>query len=164
MTNDRRHYAPRRPGHDYTRAGMYFVTVRTQHGLPLFGTVEGSSMQRSPAGEMVAGWWAQLPRKYAALATDAFVVMPNHIHGILVLEQSGAVALPAVMQWFKAMTTNAYIRGVRDQGWARFPGKLWQRSYHDRVIRSGVERDRIRQYIRANPANWHRDAFRNDTH
>jgi REP element-mobilizing transposase RayT len=61
------------------------------------------------------------------------------------------------MQWFKTMTTNAYIRGVKNDDWRPFPGKLWQRSFHDRIIRDGRELARIRRYIANNPAKWDED-------
>ena len=65
--------------------------------------------------------------------------------------------LSQVMQWFKTMTTNAYIRGVKNDGWRPFPGKLWQRSFHDRIVRDRDELDRIRRYIVNNPARWEED-------
>ena len=58
------------------------------------------------------------------------------------------------MQWFKTMTTNGYIRGVKTLGWTPFPGQLWQRDYYERVIRNPAELDAIRLYIANNPAQW----------
>jgi putative transposase len=65
--------------------------------------------------------------------------------------------LPAVVQWFKVMTTNAYIRGVKHNGWTPFAGKLWQRNYWERVIRNEEELNLIREYIHNNPAQWESD-------
>jgi REP element-mobilizing transposase RayT len=65
-----------------------------------------------------------------------------------------------VIQWFKTMTTNGYIRGVKQNGWPPFPGKLWQRNYWEHIVRSETEMRRIRQYIRNNPENWDSDTFR----
>ena len=65
--------------------------------------------------------------------------------------------LPAVVQWFKTMTTNAYIRGVKHNGWTPFAGKLWQRNYWERVIRNEEELNLIREYIHNNPAQWESD-------
>ena len=62
--------------------------------------------------------------------------------------------LQEVVQWFKTMTTNGYIRGIRRSGWSAFTGKLWQRSYYERVIRNEDELNRARQYILDNPAKW----------
>lgn len=62
--------------------------------------------------------------------------------------------LRTVVQWFKTMTTNEYIRGVKNLGWTPFAGKLWQRNYYEHIIRNQDELIRIRQYIRDNPLNW----------
>jgi REP element-mobilizing transposase RayT len=66
--------------------------------------------------------------------------------------------LQTIVQWFKTMTTNAYIHGVNQHGWAPFPGRLWQRNYYERIIRSEDDRDRARRYIEENPVQWNLDA------
>ncbi|MCP4679173.1 MAG: hypothetical protein GY854_27505 [Deltaproteobacteria bacterium] len=63
------------------------------------------------------------------------------------------------VSWFKRMATNEYIRGVKQHGWARFPGRLWQRNYYDRIIRNENELNRIREYIIHNPAGWDNDDY-----
>ncbi len=102
------------------------------------------------------------------------VVMPNHIHGIIVIvgadlrvrpdrtdtDNEGAhigAPLPKIVQWFKTMTTNEYIIGVKQHGWPPFHSKLWQRNYYERIIRNDTELDRVRQYIHDNPLNWDTD-------
>ena len=62
-----------------------------------------------------------------------------------------------IVNWFKTMTTNQYIRGVKQNGWLPFPGKLWQRNYYEHIIRSEEELNHIRQYIAENPLNWRTD-------
>jgi REP element-mobilizing transposase RayT len=64
-----------------------------------------------------------------------------------------------IVDWFKTMTTNEYIRAVKDLGWPPFPGKLWQRGYYEHIVRDGNDMDRIRQYILDNPANWETDEY-----
>jgi hypothetical protein len=66
----------------------------------------------------------------------------------------GARPYPAIVQWFKTMTTNEYLRGVKTSGWAPFQGQLWQRNYYEHVIRDEESLNRIRQYILSNPAQW----------
>ena len=68
-----------------------------------------------------------------------------------------AETIPKVMQWFKTMTTNAYIRGVRTKGWEPFQARLWQRSYYERVIRNENELYQARRYIAGNPSKWTED-------
>ena len=62
-----------------------------------------------------------------------------------------------IVNWFKTMTTNQYIRGVKQNGWSPFPGKLWQRDYYEHIIRNEKELNHIRQYIAENPVNWRTD-------
>ena len=62
-----------------------------------------------------------------------------------------------MIQWFKTMTTNEYIRGVKSLGWRPFAGKLWQRDYYEHIIRNESEWDRIHRYIEANPVRWKAD-------
>ncbi len=74
---------------------------------------------------------------------------------------TGAIPLPRpdpeIVQWFKTMTTNEYIRGVGTLGWSPFPGKLWQWNYYEHVIRDEVSLNRIREYIVNNPPQWEMD-------
>ena len=150
--------SPRLNGYDDTQAGAYFVSLCQQNRVSLFGEIADGELRLNAAGEMVCAWWERLPDKYPSLEIDHFVVMPNHFHGIVLLDgrQPG---LSTAMQWFKAMTTNAYIRGVKEQGWTPFERHLWQRSFHDHIIRDERGLDMIRGYITANPARWNEDKF-----
>lgn len=67
------------------------------------------------------------------------------------------VPLPKILQWFKTMTTNEYIRSVKQFNWPPFTGRLWQRNYYEHVLLDGEELNRICQYIRDNPSNWETD-------
>ena len=154
-------------GYDYGQSGAYFVTVCTQGRTCLFGNVAEGQMQSNEAGRMVERWWLELNRKFPTVKTDDYVVMPNHFHGILAIQvgadlrvgpapegaHTGA-PLPTIVQWFKTMTTNEYIRGVKSASWPSFNGQLWQRSFYEHVIRDDGSLNRIRQYILDNPARW----------
>jgi REP element-mobilizing transposase RayT len=195
-------------GYDYASAGAYLVTICAQDRACVFGTIADGVMQANDAGRMVERWWNELPRAFADTETDAFVVMPNHVHGVVVLvgadlrvcptdvadqrvcpdggatgvvgdagdrvegEHVGSplqgspqpdtperkpprrASLPRVVQWFKTMTTNEYIRGVRRNGWPAFRGRLWQRNYYEQIIRDEGSLNRVRAYVSANPARW----------
>ncbi|RMH72352.1 MAG: hypothetical protein D6675_04580, partial [Gemmatimonadetes bacterium] len=65
--------------------------------------------------------------------------------------------LPKIVQWFKTMTTNEYIRHVKNDGWAPFHKRLWQRNYYEHIIRDDGSLYRIRKYIATNPLRWNRD-------
>ena len=172
-------------GYDYSQPGVYFVTVCTQSRKCLFGGIVAGEMVLNDAGRMVEKWCFALEDKFPDIQCDEYIVMPNHFHCIVVNvgadqrvcpddgqscrivpmvmgehntmgEHTGS-PLRAVVQWFKTMTTNEYIRGVKQNGWLRFDGKLWQRNYYDHIIRNENELNRIRQYIVNNPANWELD-------
>ena len=164
-------------GYDYSQPGAYFVTICTQDRAALFGEIKDGEMRLNDAGRMVERWWVDLANKFQSVKIDKYVVMPNHFDGIVsivgadlgVCPGAGArnssgekgahvgAPLPQIIQWFKSMTTNEYIRGVRRLGWPAFSGKLWQRGYYDHIIRSDQALDRIREYIVNNPAKWGED-------
>jgi REP element-mobilizing transposase RayT len=91
-------------------------------------------------------------------------MMPNHFHGIVGIgteddDQPPYPSVISVMGWFKSTTTVEYIRGVKEYGWPRYMKHLWLEGYHDRVIRSDRELERIRAYIETNAPNWQKDGF-----
>ena len=106
--------SPRAPTFDYTTPGAYFVTVVCQGRRALFGAITANDMKPSEAGAMIRRWWQELPNKFSSVRLDSFVVMPNHIHGLLWLldepPTTSRISLPRVFDWFKTMTTNGYIR------------------------------------------------------
>lgn len=149
--------------YDYGQQGAYFVTICSQERLLFFGEIIETKMQLNEAGEMVQIIWDNLPGRFPQLALDAFVVMPNHVHGILVInsvespDNTPAPKLGTIINAFKSITTHEYIKGVRENGWKAFPGKLWQRNYYDEIIRNEVVLDQIREYIINNPGQWAMD-------
>jgi REP element-mobilizing transposase RayT len=167
-------------GYDYSQDGAYFVTVCTQDRECLFGDVVDGEMRLNLAGRMVQAVWDDIPSFYPGVETDAFVVMPNHIHAIIiVLGSVGAaprgrpchgrpgsgqpqgvaptLSLPDAVHRFKTMTTKRYSDGVRQSGWPAYRRRLWQRNYYDHIIRGERSMDRIRQYIATNPMCWEID-------
>lgn len=103
-------------------------------------------MELSPIGQLVATLWQGLPDRFPGVTLDEFVVMPDHVHGVIHIEEGSRAKLRQVVQGLKGLTT---IQARRSGIWGRHP--LWQRSFHDRVVRDGRELDRIRIYIRDNP-------------
>jgi len=150
-------------GYDYASAGIYFFTICTHDRRLLLGAIQGGRMLPNAAGDMVSWWWYEIGNKFPAAALDAFVVMPNHMHAILSISSEAArlgarpAPLSRIVQWFKTMTTNAYLRGVKEQRWPALQGKLWQRNYFEHIVRSSKAVEAIRGYIESNPANWERD-------
>ncbi|MGB8980474.1 MAG: transposase [Anaerolineales bacterium] len=163
-------------GYNYVLAGAYFVTIVTQGRECLFGEIVEGKMILNEAGQMVVKWWNELPNKFPDIILGAFVVMPDHFHGIIIIQKNAAGAdlrvcpeqtgehtgsprpntpLPQIIQWFKTMTTNEYIRGVKQLSWRPFIGKLWQRNYYEHIVRNEKDLRRITDYILANPSRWH---------
>jgi len=108
--------------------------------------------------------------KFPGVKIDKYVVMPNHFHAIIELlghEGEGGHAGPplrgptvsAVIDWFKTMTTNEYIRGVKDGLYPRFDKRMWQRNYYEHVIRGEADYRQIWQYIDENPQKWAEDCY-----
>jgi len=149
----------RLPGYNYSQSGWYYVTICTQNHLCLFGDITGDQIRLNNAGLMVEKRWNDLNEKFPSVETDLHVVMPNHFHGIIHLGQPHGIAptLGRIINWFKTMTTNRYINGVKQSCWPPFPGKLWQRNYYEHIIRNEEDLSHIRQYISENPAHWSRD-------
>ena len=198
-------------GYDYSRAGLYFLTIAVQNRLHLFGQIHHGGMMLNDAGRMIEKWYREIENKYPDKRCHEMVVMPNHFHCIIenlemqmdanvsstdahvrpmdahvgaplrgrsgtdgcpeiesrpettekygIHNQKYGATIGDVMDWFKTMTTNEYIRGVKNMGWERYDGKLWQRNYYDRIIRNWEEDLRIATYIVENPQKWKDDKF-----
>jgi putative transposase len=134
----------RLPGYDYSSAGAYFITVCAYRRALLFN--------HAKAAAAVEACWEEIPSHYP-VDPDAFVVMPNHVHGILLFTRAGhARPLQIVVGSFKSATARA-INGLRNT-----PGaSVWQRGYYERVIRSDNELETFREYIASNPTAWDAD-------
>ncbi len=122
-------------------------------------------MQLNHAGEMINAIWHKIPEIYANIKIDAFVIMPDHIHGIIQIpvgadsisaptraEIDSAPTLSAIVQMFKRYTTIEYIKMVKQNIVPPFNKRLWQRNYWERIVRNETELDRIRNYIHQNVA------------
>ena len=148
----------RKTGYDYAFAGAYFVTICVHERRPLFGVVEGNAMRQNALGDQIERLWAALPNRFDNLDPDAFQLMPNHIHAVAVLLErprslSGKVeSLGGIVRAFKALSTFEYRRTFGDTR-----ALLWQRGYHDRIVRGERELGEIRAYIENNPVAWQHD-------
>lgn len=148
-------------GYDYATAADYFVTVVVHDRLNLFGVVDGDHVNLSPAGEMIDRVIDEMIGRYEDTELLGKVVMPNHIH-LVIGKYEEHTPLPKMMDWMKSLTTNLYGDGVRLNAWPRYHDKLWQRSYHDHVIRNERALQYILRYIDENPARWTADNLNPD--
>ncbi len=163
-------------GYDYAQAGLYFVTICTQHRAHLFGKIINGQMILNDSGKMVETEWLQLKNRFKNIQLREYVVMPNHFHAILEIVGAPLVVAPnpnkgqpqgiaptlgEIVGAFKSITSVKYIRGVKSKNWKHFDGKLWQRNYWEHIIRNDNAHQRIAQYIINNPEKWERDKLNN---
>ena len=123
-------------------------------------------MNLNHAGEMVQTWWNKIDEKFPEMTLHDSVVMPNHVHGIVQINRkdqnishNDSPTIARMIQWFKTMSINEYMRGVKQYGWPRFPKRLWQRNYFEHIIRDEEAYFEIVDYIRTNPQNWGKDKY-----
>ena len=158
-------------GYDYSQPGAYFITVVTQDRAHVFGEVVDGQMRLNEAGRMVQADWQRTAEIRPRVDLDAFVVMPNHVHGIIVLTagcrgtlqrapthtvgQFGkptSDSVPTIVRLFKSATT-CRINEMRGT-----PGApVWQRNYYEHIIRDDAALQRIREYVASNPVQWDLD-------
>ncbi len=151
MPNDPpRRRSLRLPAYDYSQAGAYFITICTQDRVMLFGEVIDGHVRPNEIGMIVQQTWNDLPVHYRGIDLDTFILMPNHVHGIIILadQPERPCALPEIVRGFKTFSA----RRVNETTGKR--GALWQRSYYEHVIRNEKALNRIRAYIANNPAQW----------
>lgn len=187
--------------YDYSKGGAYFVTICTRNGnlilskppklIPTVGVALAATpfpetppnLESNPKpdtahlfeltaiAEIVERNWRTLPERFPMVSLDEYVIMPNHLHGIVVIneqDQSGQCVavkrvgarptptLGAVVGAFKSMSIHDVLVHIEENRLDMI-GKIWQRNYFERVIRNERDLDNIRTYIRNNPRNWERD-------
>ena len=138
---------PRMQGYDYATPNYYFITICTDQKRYLFWT----NGALNPFGQIAWDAVSRIPEIFRQNRVDSFVIMPNHIHMILVVEPGGT-DVSVVIGSLKSYVT----RCIRE----RCPKmQVWQTSFHDHVIRSWEQYQKISEYIRTNPMRWEKDCF-----
>ncbi len=141
-------------GYDYSQAGVYFITICSFRRACILGEIEAGQIKLGEIGTSIQRVWETLPNHYAHLSLDAFVIMPNHIHGLLVLDANPSVAkrhdIPMIVGSFKSFSARE-VRQIEPSI------QLWQRNYYEHIVREDDELDAIRNYIVSNPLQWDKD-------
>ena len=168
-------------GYDYAQEGAYYVTIVTWQREFLFGDIVNQEMMLSPYGEIVQKWWEEIPVHFSNVETGAFVIMPNHVHGVIYIldERRGTVSVPhdnvtqyalggetpplrafdgiptlgQIVAYFKYQSTKE-MNKVENTGTVT---KFWQRNYYEHIIRNEKDLQNKTDYIEANPLMWDED-------
>lgn len=149
---NRHRQSTRLSGFDYSRAGAYFVTLCSWERDLLFGSVTTDAVELTQAGQVVHDQWLASFQMRREIRPDAFIIMPNHFHAIVWMRHGQHPTLGKLIGGFKS-AVSSQINALNDT-----PGRpVWQRNYHDRIIRDDQELNRIRQYIMDNPLKWPED-------
>lgn len=134
---------------------MFWDAKRGGHIDPPVQQGDAPAQRINEIGKLIEYWWREITRHFENAGVDEYVIMPDHVHGIIQIKNVGVDRcvdpLGKIVQWFKTMTTNEYIKNIKSNNWPRFHCRLWQRNYYERIIRNELEMNRIRKYIRENP-------------
>ncbi len=166
--------------YDYASSGAYFITLCTHQRQCLFGEIVAGEMQLNLFGEIVAEEWQRTPEIRPNFAIDCWIVMPNHFHGIVIIDQDDRSpscqrthdgmplrnqlqrkprSLSSFVAGFKSITTKR-MNTIRNATGT----PVWQRNYYEHIIRDQDSAARIRQYIQNNPIVWEQDQLRSNNH
>jgi REP element-mobilizing transposase RayT len=155
--------------YDYSQPGAYFLTICVQDRTCLFGDVVDGEMRLNDAGNVAQECWNAIPKHFPHVDLDAFVFMPNHVHGILVIAEfpvsAGAKNYSPPRGTSK--TVGSVVRGFKIgvTAWMRSNTTIrdvWQRNYWEHIVRDETELNRIREYIVTNPVQWEMDRLHPD--
>ncbi|MEP7218526.1 MAG: transposase [Bacteroidota bacterium] len=153
--------------YDYSACGGYFITMVVHRRRSILGRVSDGDILLSPSGNIVLDVWLEIEDRYPQVRLDEFVIMPDHIHGIIMIvdNQSAApsppcspeeyrisrrrMVLPKIIGYFK-MNTSKRVNALVGSGGRH----LWQTNYWERIIRDKRELRNVRNYIRNNPIKW----------
>ncbi|MFC1585443.1 transposase [Fibrobacterota bacterium] len=161
-------YSRRLKGFDYTKSGLYFITTNLKDLTPWFGKIIDGKMHMNEFGNIAEKEWLKTAEVRSYIKLDEFIIMPNHIHGIIGITENRPNkghpcgnhpvtklslkphSMGSIMAQYKSIVT----KSIRKKGVLEFD---WQYRFHDHVIRSQRELDNIRAYIRNNPIDWNHE-------
>ncbi|MEK7633697.1 MAG: transposase [Patescibacteria group bacterium] len=143
---------------NYSSSGWYFVTICVNKRECVFGKIQNKKMVLNPYGKIIKKRYLDLINHYSNCLLDEFVIMPNHVHGIIIIKNvenglkpfSTKYSLSEIIRGFKTFSS----RSIHELGLNSF---RWQKSFYDHIVRNEYSLNRIRQYIRDNPKNWDED-------
>ena len=154
---------------DYSAEGAYFVTICVQDQKCIFGKIIDGRMELNDVGMTVEKCWNEISKHFHHVKSYEFIVMPNHVHGILfIIHAVGAKNLSPLRTVSNpcgtSKTIGSIIRGFKIgvTKWMRCNNKIrdiWQRNYYEHIIRNENDLNSIREYIMNNPQQWEKDEY-----
>jgi len=173
--NHHHRHSTRLKGYDYAQEGAYFITICTHGKQWLFGEIQNDVMMLNEYGQIATACWLAIPDHFPNIELDAFVIMPNHMHGIVVINdihtdvgaqyiapstEKHAIPLPkagslsVAIRSYKAAVTRQINNLYHVAG-----EHLWQRNFHDHIIRNEMGLNYLRAYVINNPVAWTKDSL-----
>ena len=151
----------RLPGYDYSKSNYYFITACTKNRIYYFGEITNEKMILNKFGQIIHKKWFWLEEQYDCARLDSFVIMPDHIHGIIFIDNPPVGAgrdlplhkIKPLSELIGAFKTTS-SKEIHKQGLLDFK---WQRSFYDNIIRDETSLYPIRKYIYENPIKWELD-------
>jgi len=156
---------------DYRNDGAYFITICTQNKQHFFGEIHNHQIYPNLIGDLAQKYWHTIPEHFPYARLDAFVVMPNHIHGIVLLkntpkqtrtitpDKNQTMANISPTSGSIASLVRSYKSVVSKHAHEQYPAFAWQARYHEHIIRNPDSFARIQYYIKTNPENWRKDTL-----
>lgn len=139
-------------GYDYSKIGMYFITICTQDRSSIFGNIENGQVKLSKIGNIAENMLLKVQRKMKnTVEINEYVIMPNHIHFILEIKVNSKICLGNFLTHYKSLVTKSINKN--------YDINVWQRNYYEHIIRNEKEMYLIIEYIRNNPINWKKDSL-----
>lgn len=161
---------------NYSSEGAYFITICTKDRECFFGNIENAEMTLNNVGKIAKEYWQEIPQHFPCVVLDEFIIMPNHVHGIIFIYHSDISTNVAVetknllsLQYRQqnklcgtSRTIGSIIRGFKIgvTKWINNNTHLlniWQKNFYDHIIRDEKSLNNIRQYIIDNSLNWEND-------
>ena len=155
--------------YDYSKAGAYFATICTLNKKHIFGGIRNGLVELSMIGKIANKFWFEIPKHFEDVKLDEFIIMPNHIHGIIFVNDVNVgvqnfepLQKQNRFQQIIPKSIGSIIRAYKSSvtHWGKLNGYehfKWQRNYWEHVIRNEDKQNKIRQYIQFNPLKWHLD-------
>ncbi len=149
--------------YDYSEEGIYFMTICTQDHKNFFGRIENWKMVLNDVGKIAEKYWKEIPKHYENVQLGAFVIMPNHIHGLIEITNSVRTeqcSVPTKKNYgLISKIIKSFKNTVTKQIRTFFPDFAWHRSFYDHIVRNDKELEKIHEYIIFNPEKWELDKY-----